>query len=214
VRRLNAYGLEVVSGIILGLDTDSPETVDHILAFIEASQIPMLTINILYALPKTPLWRRLEDEGRLSRDTERESNVVFRQPHEAVVAGWRRCIATTYTPEAVYRRFAHQLQHTFPNRERFPVSPHRASWRNIIGAAGVLGQIVWRIGIRAGYRRTFWRLAGPALRAGRVEEVINIAVVAHHLIEFARDCVQGTGESSFYAPTIPTAPATTPSAAA
>src|SRR5262249_5276814 len=29
VRRLNAYGLEVVSGIILGLDTDSPETVDH-----------------------------------------------------------------------------------------------------------------------------------------------------------------------------------------
>src|SRR6185436_20700888 len=98
VRRLNEYGLEVVSGIILGLDTDSPETVDHILAFIEASQIPMLTINILYALPKTPLWRRLEQEGRLSHEAGRESNVVFRVPYETVVEGWRRCIAVTYTP--------------------------------------------------------------------------------------------------------------------
>ncbi len=68
VQRLNAHGLEVVAGIILGLDTDGPETADHILDFIGASQIPVLTINILYALPKTPLWGRLEREGRLSSD--------------------------------------------------------------------------------------------------------------------------------------------------
>lgn len=59
VRKINAYGMEVVGGIILGLDTDTPQTVDHVLRFIEASQIPMLTINLLYALPKTPLYRRL-----------------------------------------------------------------------------------------------------------------------------------------------------------
>jgi hopanoid C-2 methylase len=216
VRRLNAYGLEVVSGIILGLDTDSPETVDHILEFIEASQIPMLTINILYALPKTPLWRRLEQEGRLSHEAGRESNVVFRVPYETVVEGWRRCIAVTYTPDAVYRRFAHQLAHTFPNRRTFPLSPHRASWRNMAWAAGILARILWRVGVRSTYRRAFWRLAGPALRAGRVEEVINVAVVAHHLIEFTRDCLRGAGESSFYAPSIAAPPtaATTPSAVA
>ena len=214
VRRLNAYGLEVVSGIILGLDTDSPETVDHILAFIEASQIPMLTINVLYALPKTPLWRRLEHEGRLSQETGRDSNVVFRAPYETVMAGWRRCIATTYAPEAIYRRFAHQLAHTFPNRRRFPLSPHRASWRNIVWGAGILRRIIWRIGVRATYRREFWRVAGPALRSGRVEEVINIAVVASHLIEFTRECVRGTGESSFYSPTAPATRVTTPTAVA
>jgi len=27
-----------------------------------------------------------------------------------------------------------------------------------------------------------------------------VALVSHHLIEFTRDCVQGLGESSFYAP--------------
>jgi hypothetical protein len=175
----------------------------------------MLTINILYALPKTPLWRRLEGEGRLSHEGGRESNVVFRVPYESVVAAWRRCIAATYTPEAIYRRFAHQLQHTFPNRGKFPLSPHRASWRNTLMGIGILGRIMWRIGVRADYRRTFWRLAGPALRAGRVEEVINVAVVSHHLIEFTRDCLRGAGESSFYAPVAATATrASTPTAVA
>src|SRR5215813_6023576 len=37
VQRINSYGLEVVSGIILGFDTDGPDTADRILAFIEAS---------------------------------------------------------------------------------------------------------------------------------------------------------------------------------
>jgi radical SAM superfamily enzyme YgiQ (UPF0313 family) len=60
VGTLNDYGLEVVSGIIVGLDTDTPQTADHIIEFVHASNIPVLTINILYALPKTPLWRRRE----------------------------------------------------------------------------------------------------------------------------------------------------------
>src|SRR6185503_18647117 len=91
VRRINDYGLEVVSGIILGIDTDGPETARHIVEFIPASKIPMLTINILYALPKTPLWKRLEAEGRLLNDEGRESNVEFKLPYETVRDMWRRC---------------------------------------------------------------------------------------------------------------------------
>src|SRR5205823_7228756 len=88
--RINAYGLEVVSGIILGLDTDTLETADHIIEFIRESRIPLLTINVLYALPKTPLWRRLETEGRLVPEAGRESNVAFRLPYETVIDMWRR----------------------------------------------------------------------------------------------------------------------------
>ncbi len=47
IRTLNSFGMEVVSGIILGLDTDKPETGQHLLEFIDASQIPLLTINLL-----------------------------------------------------------------------------------------------------------------------------------------------------------------------
>jgi radical SAM superfamily enzyme YgiQ (UPF0313 family) len=200
VRRINDYGLEVVSGIILGLDTDTPETGDHLLEFIRASRIPLLTINILYALPKTPLWRRLEGEGRLRSDAGRQSNVEFRLPYEQVIDMWRRCIVAAYDPEALYARFAHQVAHTFQRRRDFPTSPQRASWANVRMGIGILGRVVWKIGVRSSYRRTFWRLAWPALKAGRIEAVIHVAVVSHHLIAFTRDCVRGLGESSFYAP--------------
>ncbi len=209
VRKLNDYGLEVVSGIILGLDTDTEATAGHLVEFIEASQIPMLTINILYALPKTPLWTRLAAEGRIHADGGpdggRESNVVFRLPEETVLAMWRRCIATAYAPEAIYRRFAHNLAHTFMRRPPYPRSPQRASWRNAVSGLALLGRIVWRIGMRGDYRRTFWRVAGPALRRGQVEEMIQAAVVSHHLIEFTRQCLRGVAEASFYAPSHPAA---------
>jgi radical SAM superfamily enzyme YgiQ (UPF0313 family) len=200
VRRINDYGMEVVSGIILGLDTDGPETADHVLEFIRASNIPMLTINVLYALPKTPLWRRLELEGRLLPDGVRESNVEFKLPYETVMAMWRRCISETYEPAALYERFAYNATHTFARRKTFPTNPQRASWANIRMAIGLLGRIFWKIGVRGDYRRTFWRLALPLLRSGDIETLIHVAVVSHHLIEFTRDCLRGAGESSFYAP--------------
>jgi hopanoid C-2 methylase len=202
VQRLNAYGMEVVSGIIIGLDTDDEGTAQRILDFVEASHIPVLTINILYALPKTPLWNRLAAEGRVVEDRGRESNIVFKLPYERVLAMWRRCISEAYAPEALYARFAHNRRHTFPRRKAFPPNAQRASWRNVVGGFAMLGRIVWRIGVRGDYRRTFWRMAGPALRSGDIEALIHVAVVSHHLIQFTRDCARGAGESSFYAPTL------------
>lgn len=206
VRRLNSYGLEVVSGIIVGLDTDDEGTADRIIEFIEASQIPMLTINILYALPKTPLWRRLAAEGRVLENGARESNVVFKLPYETVLAMWRKCITAAYAPAAVYARFAHNQRHTFPNRKPFPPSANRASRPNVVMGLSALARIIWRIGIRGDYRRTFWRMAAPALRSGKIDQVIHIAVVTYHLIEFTRDCARGVGEASFYAPAVPSTP--------
>ena len=201
VQRLNDHGLEVVSGIILGLDSDTPDTAEHIVRFVEASNIPILTINLLYALPRTPLWNRLEAAGRLVAEPGRESNVVFALPYETVLGMWLRCITAAYTPDAIYRRFAHNFAHVVPKRIAFPRNAQRESWRNVLMGLGILRRIIWRVGVRSDYRRTFWRLAWPALRAGRVEEVIHTAVLSHHLIQFTRQCVQGAREATFYAPT-------------
>jgi radical SAM superfamily enzyme YgiQ (UPF0313 family) len=210
VRRLNAYGLEVVSGIILGLDTDGPDTADRIIEFIAASRIPVLTINILYALPRTPLWRRLEAEGRLVPDEGRESNVEFKLPYETVRTMWRRCITAAYAPEAVYARYAYNVRHTFANRKAYPVNTQRASWGNVRMGLGILARLLWRAGVRSDYRRTFWRMALPALRRGEIESLIHVGVISHHLIQFTRDCLHGTGESSFYAPIPATASSPSP----
>ena len=100
---INSYGMEVVSGIIMGLDTDKPETGDALLAFVEESRIPLLTINLLQALPQTPLWDRLERENRLIDDESRESNVDFLLPYDQVVSSWSKCMEVAYQPEKLLR---------------------------------------------------------------------------------------------------------------
>src|SRR5438270_655178 len=97
VRTINAYGMEVVSGIIMGLDTDKPNTADALINFVEESRIPLLTINLLQALPKTPLWDRLEREGRLVNDEGRDSNVNFLLPYDEVVASRGQQNASNYS---------------------------------------------------------------------------------------------------------------------
>jgi hypothetical protein len=158
---------------------------------------------VLYALPKTPQWRRLEAAGRLLKDDRRESNVDFLLPYEAVLDLWRRCISTAYDPAELYARFAHQQTHTFPNRLRYPRSERRESRENMKMGMVLLALIVWRIGLLGHYRRTFWKMAWPALKRKDIDQLIHIAVVSHHLIEFTRHCLRGVGESSFYAPVVP-----------
>lgn len=200
VRTLNHHGLEVVAGIIFGLDTDSADTGRYVDEFIAAARIPLLTINILHALPKTPLWRRLEAAGRLLAANGRESNVDFLLPYDTVVGMWRRCIAKVYDPEEVYGRFEHQMQHTYPNRKRLSARARRRSWAEMRRGLATLLSVVWHVGLRADYRRCFWRMALAALRRGQIEELIQVAVVAHHLIQFSRECLSDRGEKCFYSP--------------
>jgi radical SAM superfamily enzyme YgiQ (UPF0313 family) len=199
VATINGHGIEVVSGIILGLDTDTPETADHLIEFIDGSHIPMLTINLLQALPKTPLWERLHAAGRLNDEGGRESNVVFTRPYDEVLHSWQRSIRHAYQPEAIYHRFAWNAQHTYANRIRPPLSRARVNPANLRRAVVIVIKLLARIGLFGNYRRTFWRMAWPALRAGRIEELIHVGLVAHHMIVFARECAAGRGDAAFYA---------------
>lgn len=198
IKVLNSYGMEVVSGIIIGLDTDTPKTADRILEFIRLSQIPMLTINLLHALPRTPLWRRLEAEGRLVFDESMESNVKFLMPYQQVVEMWRRCITEAYEPEFLYQRFAYNMEHTYPNRIAVPNSPARTSWANIRKGLTYLTNILLRVGVFGNYRQTFWKMAKPALKTGNIENLIHVGLVGHHLIKFAKDCAKNQESASFY----------------
>jgi radical SAM superfamily enzyme YgiQ (UPF0313 family) len=197
IATLNHYGMEVVSGIIMGLDSDTPQTGDVILRFIEESNIPILTINLLQALPRTPLYRRLQAERRLTDEPDRESNVIFKLPYEQVVSMWRRCFTAAYAPEAIYRRFAYNMEHTYPKRIKIP-HEGRATPANLRSFATIMFNLFTRIGLCGPYRRTFWEMALPALRRLDFEGLIHIALVAHHLITFARDAGAGKQNASFY----------------
>ncbi len=194
VRTINSYGMEVSAGIILGFDTDTPETADAVIDFVRESNIPLLTINLLYALPNTALYRRLREEGRLVEDPTRESNVLFRLPYDVVLSGWRKCLQEVYSPHNLLKRYSYQTQHTYPNR-RLRRKVHLS---DVALGARLLARILWHVGCRSDYRGEFWRTAGPLLRAGRIEDVVHIGFAGHHLISFARGCVGGEAEPCFY----------------
>lgn len=197
IATLNSYGIEVVSGIIQGLDGETSETAERLLEFVERSQIPMLTINLLQALPGTPLWQRLERENRIVLDPALESNVRFTRPYAEVVATWKHCIAETYAPERLFARFLHQIDATYPNRIKTPASG-QLTWQNLRRGLTLAVNLLVRMGIAADYRRVFWRAVWRALRKGQIESAFNMSLVAHHLITFAREAVRGQQNASFY----------------
>ena len=120
IRTLNSYGLEVVSGIILGLDTDKVSSGEALVDFIERSNIPMLTINLLQALPRTPLWDRLAREGRLIHDDARESKCGFQAP----LRGRGRHLARLYGPRLSARSGVRAL--CLPDPRNLP-APHQVA---------------------------------------------------------------------------------------
>ncbi|HWE73790.1 MAG TPA: DUF4070 domain-containing protein, partial [Stellaceae bacterium] len=190
IETINRFGMEVVSGIILGLDTDTAATAGNLLDFIDRSKIPLLTINLLQALPKTPLYARLAKTGRIDESGRHDSNVVFARPYDEVLADWRFAIKRAYAPEAIYARFAWHARNTYPNRIRPPLTRARLAPANLRRGLVTLAKIVGKIGLFGDYRRTFWHMAWPALKSGRIDELIAAALVAHHLIRFAQDCTK------------------------
>ena len=197
IRTLNSYGLEVTSGIILGLDTDCDDTESRLKDFIDISQVPMLTINLLQALPRTPLWDRLQTAGRIDADPARESNVRFLRPYDEVVAMWRRCIAHANDPERLFSRFRHQIDSTYANRIIAPARG-KLNWANLSGALVLAFRLALHVGILSDYRRPFWRTARHALRRGQIDAVLGTGFVAHHLIQFTREALRGEQNASHY----------------
>jgi hopanoid C-2 methylase len=195
---LNSYGLEVTSGIILGLDTDTVDTEARLKDFIDASNVPILTINLLQALPKTPLWDRLKRDGRIvADDSDLESNVRFLRPYGEVVAMWRRCIAHAYAPERLFERFTRQVEETYANRLVGPVRG-KLTWNNLSLALVLAFNIAWRIGVFSDYRRWFWKAVLPALRRGQIDAALSMGVVGHHMITFSREALRGEQNAAFY----------------
>lgn len=198
VRTLNSYGIEVKAGIILGLDTDKPDTVDALLEFIEKSKIPAPAITLLQALPKTPLWERLSREGRLIDDDSRDSNVQFLLPYEDVMHSWRRCMEIAYEPSKLFARFLYQCEYTYKNCLKLPRSPEQYGWKSIRRALIMLCNVFWKIGVLGPYKYEYWKFVLGRLRRGSIGGLIYVPLMSHQLIMYARAFSSERRNASLY----------------
>lgn len=112
ITKIQESGIEVMAGFIFGFDTDSEDVFDRQLEFISRNGIAQSMTGILAAMPNTDLYRRLEREGRLLKQDNPHSgdnvdialNFIPRMPAEKLIEGYRRAIATTYTPRNYFAR--------------------------------------------------------------------------------------------------------------
>jgi len=101
VQTLQAKGLEVMGGFILGLDGDTPDAFDLHIKFIQQAAIAMAMEGLLTVLKGTDLYYRMEREGRLRGDTTGDNlathlNFVPEMPEEMLNAGYKRVLNTIY----------------------------------------------------------------------------------------------------------------------
>ncbi len=68
INTITRNGLTVIGSFILGFDNEGPGAGERIAAFVEATNIPQVMLNLLMPLPHTRLWKRLQQEGRLLED--------------------------------------------------------------------------------------------------------------------------------------------------
>jgi radical SAM superfamily enzyme YgiQ (UPF0313 family) len=184
VARLNAAGLEVFAGFILGFDTDGADIFDRQIELVSGLPMPRAMVGLLSALPGTALWRRLAREGRLREETNGDQfgrpNFVPAMPEQTLLAGYRRVLATLYSAEGYYARC-----HRYLDEVRFPVGGLRRGWlRSLVRA-------VWRIGILGPRRGQFWRLVASGLRHGAagLSHAVLLSILGEHLIRYTYEVV-------------------------
>jgi radical SAM superfamily enzyme YgiQ (UPF0313 family) len=124
IQRIHAHGIAVQAGIVFGFDHDTPEIFKDTLDFLEAAGVQNATFNILTPFPGTPLFQKLESEGRiLTRDWGKynsREDVVYRPARmspEELLAGYRYANARFYSLASIAKRLSRspvQLFWTLP----------------------------------------------------------------------------------------------------
>ncbi len=103
-------GIQVNGSFVFGFDDDTPDVFAQTVDWIENNRLECATFHILTPYPGTPLFRQLEQEGRLlHKDWDRydTAHVVFRPKRmtpEQLEAGYGWCYERLFSHRSIWRR--------------------------------------------------------------------------------------------------------------
>ncbi len=207
---INANGLSMIASFVMGFDGEAKGTGERICAFVEELGLPVVMVNLLQPFPKTRLWDRLEQEGRLlAAQTTGDSyglgfNFIPTRPQEEILGEYVQAIDRLYEPsrylDRVYRYYL-AMRPTrraldLPAGEKGPTRPQfvpktsarRANWRKWVA----LGRIIWRQGIRPRHRGQFWRQLLGIYRQNpsRIRAYLLACGIGENLFALRRDILE------------------------
>lgn len=103
VRKIQAQGIEVAAGFILGADGDTEASFDAHIEFIQTAGVVMAMEGLLTVLKETGLHKRLAKEGRLleassGNNVSATLNFIPQLDRDTLIAGYKRVLSTLYDP--------------------------------------------------------------------------------------------------------------------
>jgi radical SAM superfamily enzyme YgiQ (UPF0313 family) len=117
VRRIYAHGIDVLAGFIIGFDHDTLDTFERQHDFIQRSGIASAMIGLLNALPRTPLYERLQKEGRLREheqdcdNTRLGTNIVPKgMPYDEMVLRYQQLYRRLLSDRGIAERINHKMR--------------------------------------------------------------------------------------------------------
>lgn len=179
VRTLQASGLEVMGGFIVGFDSDTGDIFKQQFDLIQRSGVVTAMVGLLTALPQTRLHHRLKSEGRLLADATGDNTTMAalnfhpKLSREYLETGYRELMRRLYEPGNYYRRIRTFLKSYRPDGRRL-----RLSWVDFEAFL----KSFWLLGVWYRGRVAYWRFfVGTLVRRPRHFRVaIELAIVGHH----------------------------------
>jgi radical SAM superfamily enzyme YgiQ (UPF0313 family) len=167
VRRIYGHGIDILAGFIIGFDNDTLETFDRQYRFIIDSGIQAAMVGLLTALPRTPLYRRLEKEGRLIAHAESTNNTRLgtniapkRMEYEAMVASYKGL----YERLLEDRHIADRVR----NKARYLRDPVRQNQYGLVEGLAILRRLMAKGILPGGLSRAFHFLRSLPLASPRL----------------------------------------------
>ena len=180
VKKIQAYGMEVMAGFIVGFDSDPDDIFEQQINFIRESAIPLAMVGLLTALPDTQLWRRLKREGRLLAESNGDNtscslNFVPKMNPARLIEGYQQILRTIYKPSEYYQRVLECLGRVSSD------GPAAQQYSFVKGAAS-LARIAFKLGVLDRERSEFWRFFRRAITEHREKfaESMRLAAMGYH----------------------------------
>jgi len=187
IKKLQAAGLQVFGGYIVGFDHDDESIFARQIKFIQETGVVTAMVGLLNALPNTKLWHRLKKENRLDDhssgdNTDGSLNFIPRMDKAKLIEGYHKLVKTIYSPRYYYQRineFLKTYQPTAVDR------PNKYSYRRL----RAFGKSVFYIGIlgNGASQWYYWKLMLKSLIFYRKSfaEAMTLIIYGYHFRKMA-----------------------------
>jgi len=206
VHRVQQNGIDVWCGMIVGFDHDDPSIFEVMPKFLAEARISAAIISMLHAIPTTPLYDRLKQEGRLSDDDASDkygTNVIpLGMSREVLRDGFVQVMQDCYSADAYFQRLDAQF---IDENFKFALhhlpywTSHRWAWakrcflnycRFVVVASRLL-RVVADETLRSRYRLQLSRVLRARWREPHILFIYALKVATHyHYVALTRALAQ------------------------